>query len=560
MHRRCIICGLEPGEHCVYPRNMSEARRWQNLANLSSFDVDTESLWRHGCVCSSHLDADHRGSSTASESSAGAAEAARNPAGVQVSGVKWSSSGSASSRGYTNYSMAVEEMPNQSKRSIKSENQEISKGNRFKNGCCHFRDACSNMLPGNPYGFTPMGQNFANPQAPPNLKTRPNQSPRGNTGCVCAHCKLMRTIATADPPEIKFFPEQRNDKTKDSPDSSGSQQSIKKTQKKVFSKGGPQKPKTCDLTTCPVLKKQRLEESKPQGEDFRSLASSLNQLASQTWRSLRNAKVPMNQQNKRQKPEPELKSQYCQTGINCHLKDQEVQCSKVALQNQSSLPVGRPKSVSASFSYRTANSVTGFSAGYTTNSSNFTNGSDRRNPNAINVLLMNGTRNNDYDDSCCCQTNHRPMAPPPEIWVQESDFAESNERAEFPEIDKPKYRVCRSNNETNVLVLEEGPMDGCSPKDTGNSGTEVAGAQSQGELQLNSKQSRSKEQQNDFVNNWLDCPAADNFTKVLEMQRARINELENLLQQHNLLQQTIQHKVAELQCTDKPNPTEGSKK
>jgi len=48
--------------------------------------------------------------------------------------------------------------------------------------------------------------------------------------------------------------------------------------------------------------------------------------------------------------------------------------------------------------------------------------------------------------------------------------------------------------------------------------------------------------------------------KVLEMQRARIKELENLLQQHNLLQQTIQHKVAELQCTDKPNPTDGTKK
>jgi len=107
---------------------MSEARRWQNLANLSSFDVDTESLWRHGCVCSSHLDPDHRGSSTGSESSAGAAEGAspmatakgaapqlqaRNPAGLQESGVKWSSSGSASGRGYATYSVAVEEMPNQ---------------------------------------------------------------------------------------------------------------------------------------------------------------------------------------------------------------------------------------------------------------------------------------------------------------------------------------------------------------------------------------------------------------------------------------------------------------
>ncbi|XP_037717085.1 uncharacterized protein LOC119551688 [Drosophila subpulchrella] len=559
MHRRCIICGQEPGDHCVYPRNMSEARRWQNLANLSSFDVDTESLWRHGCVCSSHLDADNRGSSTGSESSAGAAEGARNPAGLQESGVKWSSSGSASGRGYTTYSMAVEEMPNQSKRSFNSDKQEISTGNRFKNGCCHFRNACNNMLPGNPYGFTQMGPNFASPQAPPNLKTRVNQSPRGNTGCVCANCKLMRNKSTPAPTEIQFFPPQRNNKSRAPPDSSGSQQSIKKPQKRDISKVGQQKPKTCDLTSCPALKKQRSEDLKPQGEDFRSLASSLNHLASQTWRSIRNSKVPMSLQNRKQKPEPMLKSQYCQTGINCHLKDQEVQCSKVALQAQSSLPVGRPKQV-ASFSYRTTSSATGFSAGYTTNSSNFTNGSERRNSNAINVLLMNGTRNNDYDDSCCCQTNHRPMAPPPEICVQESDLTESNECAVFPEIDKPKYRVCRSNNETNVLVLEEGPMDGCSPTATGESDTIAGEAQNQGGAQLNSNENRSREQQNDFVNSWLDCPAADNFTKVLEMQRARIKELENLLQQHNLLQQTIQHKVAELQCTDKPNPTDGTKK
>lgn len=56
MHRRCIICGQEPSDHFVYPRNLTEARRWQSLVNMNSVNVEPESLCRHGCVCSSHLD------------------------------------------------------------------------------------------------------------------------------------------------------------------------------------------------------------------------------------------------------------------------------------------------------------------------------------------------------------------------------------------------------------------------------------------------------------------------------------------------------------------------
>ncbi|KAH8346708.1 hypothetical protein KR084_008511 [Drosophila pseudotakahashii] len=582
MHRRCIICGQEPGDHCVYPRNMTEARRWQNLANLSSFDVDTESLCRDGCVCSAHLGGEHRGSSSDSEVSSGGAEGARTPAGLQESSVKWTSSGSGSGPGYPTNSKVVQEMQDQSKRSLNSEKREGSSAIRCNNGFCRFRNACNSMLQGNPYNYTQMGQNLANPQA-----ARVNQSILGTAGCAHANCKMMRNTSTRSSPEggtwtnspaqkenhnrtspgdpskatrntstralctLTTCPALRENQFKAYPPNSGSQESMKRTQKKEISRGNPQRPKSCERPSCPVVRKQRSEDSRPHGDDFRSLTST------QTWRSYSNSKMPVNQLNRKQKPE--LKNQCCQVCINCHLKDKEVQCSKVALQSQSSAPVVRPKPV-GSFSYRTSSSVTGFSTGYTTNSSNFTYGGERRNTNAINVLLMNGTRNNDYDNSCCCPTNLRPLAPPPEICVQESDLTESNERAVFPEIDKPNYRVCRSTNETNVLVLEEGPMEDCTPKATGDSDTAAVEAQNQTGNQPNSNLNRSKEQQNDFVNNWLDCPAADNFTKVLELQRARIKELENLLQQHNLLQQTIQHKVAELQCTDKPVPKDDTKR
>uniref|UniRef100_B3P0T3 GG20748 n=1 Tax=Drosophila erecta TaxID=7220 RepID=B3P0T3_DROER len=438
MHRRCIICGQEPGEHCVYPRNMSEARRWQNLANLSSFDVDPESLCRHGCVCASHLDSHGYGSE--SESSCSAAGRARAPAGLQ----NWSSSVSDAGRGYLINKKGIERAQNQSKHSLGSERQEFSSANRCTNGYCRFRNTCNTF---------------------------------------------------------------------------------------------------------------RSMELKTPADDFRTTPCSLNYPVSPTSRGNNRFTNSIKQQTTSQKPE--LKSECCQACITQHLKDQEVQCSTVTLQTQSSSPVSRPR-MAASFSHQTGSSATGFSAGYTTNSSNFTcGGGERRTSNAINVLLMNGTRNNDYEDSCCSPAKQRPMAPPPEICVQESDLTECNERAVFPEIDKPNYRVCRSSNETNVLVLEEGPLDKCNTIAGEDANTVDSKTQSHSDAQQNPN--TSKEQQNNSHTNWLESAATNNFTKVLELQRSRIKELENLLEQHSLLQQTIQHKVAELQCTDIPDPKNKTK-
>lgn len=547
MHRRCIICGQEPGEQCVYPRNMSEARRWQNLANLSSFDVDPESLCRHGCVCASHLDG--HGSGSESESSSRAAGRARTQAGLQEWSSRWSSSASDAGHGYSISKKTNERIQNQSKQSLGSERQEFSSANRCTNGCCRFRNTCNSMFQGNTY--TQMGQKYPNPQTrATNLENKNNPpmklSPRVNKptfgavnctcdGCTCSFCPVQGIKKAVAPLE----------------EDSGSQQSINKEYKerKDNSKGSPKKQSSCERLTCPAF---RTTDIKTVADDFRS---SPNYPVSPTSRGNNKIKSSMNQQNTKKKPE--LKSECCQTCITQQLKDQEVQCSTVTLQTQSSSPVRRTK-MTGSFSHQTGSSATGLSGGYTNNSNNFTcGGGERRTSNAINVLLMNGTRNNDYEDGCCSPAKQRPMAPPPEICVQESDLTENDERAVFPEIDKPNYRVCRSSNETNVLVLEESPLNDCSPNPGQDASTLDSKTKSNFDAQQNAND--NKEQHNSFLINWLESPATSNFTKVLELQRSRIKELENLLEQHSLLQQTIQHKVAELQCTDIPDPKNISK-
>ncbi|KAI8044578.1 uncharacterized protein LOC128266122 [Drosophila gunungcola] len=602
MHRRCIICGQEPGDHCVYPRNMTEARRWQNLANLSTFDVDTESLCRHGCVCASHLDL-VQGSNSDSKSSSGAARGASTRAGStnhdsasRQFGVKRSSTGSGHGprdvpnvHSYPTNIKAIEEIQNQSKLGLNSGRPESSNVNRCQNGSCRFRGAVTKMFQGNANTYTQMGQNYGYPLMPrsfsagkgaPLTKISPrvnvNQMPQGTECCTCTHCSMIRI--TSIRPSVEGCPGSccpllRNTKNRPPEESfcrkcpvvrySGSQQSMNKGHKETSEKNAErhrsferlnkghketseknvESHRFCERHCCPAVRNQRSEDSKSLGKDF---SSHLNRKLSESWRSNDSTKLTINQQNRIQKPE--VKCQCCQACIPRRLKDKEVQVSKEALQSRNSIPVSRTKAT-PSFSYQTASLSTGFSA--VTNSSKRSYGAEQKYSNAINVLLMNGTRKNDYADPCCCPA--KSLAPPPEICVQESDLTKCNEQAAFPEIDKPNYRVCRPTttdpNEMNVLVLEEDPISGCSPKAAGDEAT-----QDRSEVQLSPNQNQSKERQYNLGKNWVDCPATANYTKVLELQRVRIKELENLLQQHNLLQQTIEHKVAELQCTDKPLP------
>ncbi|XP_017130721.1 uncharacterized protein LOC108148275 [Drosophila elegans] len=581
MHRRCIICGQDPGDHCVYPRNMTEARRWQNLANLSTFDVDTESLCRHGCVCASHLDL-AQGSNSDSKSSSAAAQGASTRAGStnydsasRQSGVKRSSTGSGhgprdvpNAHSYPTNNKAIEKIQNQSKLGLNSGRPESSNANRCQNGNCRFRGAVNNMFQGNTNTCTQVGQNYRSPLMPrsfsaskgaPLTKLSPrvnvNQMPQGTACCKCTHCSMIRI--TSNRPFVEGCPGSccpllRNTKNRPPEEGScrkgpvvrhsGSQQSMNKGHKET-SKKNAERHRSCERHCCPAVRKQRSEDSKSLEIDF---FSPINRTPSESWGSNDSTKLTMNQKNRI--PKPEVKCQCCQASIPRRLKDKEVQVSKEALQSLNSIPVSRTEAT-PSFSYQTASLSTGFSA--VTNSSKSSYGAERKYSNAINVLLMNGTRKNDYADPCCCPA--KSLAPPPEICVQESDLTECNEQATFPEIDKPNYRVCRPTttdpNEMNVLVLEEDPISGCSPKAAGDEAT-----QDRSEVQLSPNQNQSTERQYDLGKNWVDCPDSANYTKVLELQRVRIRELENLLQQHNLLQQTIQHKVAELQCTDKPRP------
>ncbi|XP_017055936.1 uncharacterized protein LOC108097907 [Drosophila ficusphila] len=579
MHRRCIICGQEPGDQFVYPRNISEARRWQNWANLSAFDVDTETLCRYGCVCSSHLNVGQRSSSDLGTSS-GAGEGLRTPGGLQRAkrpcSVKWSSSGSGSDppklrsgQNYPTNNKAFEEVYNESDQSLSSMNKETSNVNRCQNGFCRFQSACNNMLNNNMGSrnactYTPRSNLTGKRPSKPIIISKLSQPQKGEE---CAFdCPVIGNMGTRTYPErcfCSFYPGLRTTNTEASPQIFCcrhcpvlSQQKVITAQENKTSRNGQQKTRYCDRACCPDVRNQRAEDSSSMADDFSNITSILNGEAAQARGNKGNTTMQINNQQSRS-PNSEQKSKCCQAIFKCQLKDQEVQCSKLTLaesQSQSSEPISRSKAAS-SLSYRTSSLGTSLSAGHKTNSSNFSYAGDRKHSNAINVLLMNGNRN-DFDDSCCCTPKLRPSGPPPAICVQESDLTGSDEQVVYPNIDKPNYRVCQpataDRNETNVLVLEEGPMDGCCPKTAGEGNSATGEGQDQNKGESTSDPNQSRNWQDRFGDNWLDNPATANYTKLLEMQRARIKELETLLQQHNQLQQTIQHKVAELQCTDQP--------
>ncbi|XP_001359896.3 uncharacterized protein [Drosophila pseudoobscura] len=55
MGRRCIVCGEKPIGDYIIPTTIVEARRWLNLANLNSSNLDVATYRKWACVCVSHL-------------------------------------------------------------------------------------------------------------------------------------------------------------------------------------------------------------------------------------------------------------------------------------------------------------------------------------------------------------------------------------------------------------------------------------------------------------------------------------------------------------------------
>ncbi|KAH8294896.1 hypothetical protein KR018_004015, partial [Drosophila ironensis] len=524
MRRRCIICGQQPNDKYVYPRNLAEAIRWQRLANLSSEKGRPESLCRHGCICSSHLDV-------------------QTPSGVAVAAPHVRSSG-----GMPPSDQDSSGPQSSVKWSVCSELQ-------LPTTC-----QCDQQ---SPFGC-PCAQ-----QSPTGCCCLTKNIPSESSITQCTNDTCPYYSEASPPAESRASKSKSKGTSKERGSKKGTREkegkknhSPKGTASEKSSKGAC----TCGCMAlcanicgnpCPTTPPQT--RNGPYGQQrCQGFFSNLN---SQGARNNANKTRPMGVPPLNYKRTPCSQSKEntkgCQVCIILQQKendkkDKEVQC-----------PLCPPRPSSSGRVYQSFGSE---ASGPTTPCclpvmGCQSRGSTSRKNNAVNVLLMPGTRA-DYDDSCSCLSPLHPSAPAPEMFVQESDLTECDERAVFPATDLPSYRVCRAansdpnakdsadaENETNVLVLEDSEMEGCG----------------QQEIQLAEAQQPPGAQQclpdcpGAPCGNWMDDPATANFNKVLELQRARINELETLLKQHNQLQQTIQTKVAQLKCDEIGKDTNDNK-
>ncbi|KAH8243257.1 hypothetical protein KR032_005945 [Drosophila birchii] len=551
MKRRCIICGQTPGEQCVYPRNMKEARRWENLANLRSYDVDTESLCQHGCVCALHLDSEQECGSDPDAVSSQRNSGGKISANRKKTSIKWSASDTGRCKSQVPQDCCSHTTNTNINGNLRPMRLESINGDRSNIELHRCRGA---MLQGNLY--SQMRKNF-HPQQP--TGTRGGTAPPRNSKArqqiipkLYAYIKYpilqnANVVPEQSPPPLVWCPNPAPDafncKCSPQPQHSNSRQ---RTQNNTQIQS-QQKPTSFNL--------QQFQSD----DSFSSTTS--DQCSCTTC-------------DGHQESMPEIKNKCVQTYCKCQLKDQGVQCSQKqevhcfqdqevqckcssAAVSQSAKAISISKSDCNKARSRSSQRSTSLATKYDISSKCFPSIGNINMPiftccceeqkysaNAVNVLLMNGPRHNKYE------------GPNPEICVLESDLADCNERAVFPDVDKPSYRLCRAatspsntkgkQDEANVLVLEDDSMDGCSPEGQANQG------QSQNELQFVEGIDCMSQgiQPGQFGDNWIDSPYAANYNKVLELQRSRINELENLLQQHNKLQQTIQARMAELQSQE----------
>ncbi|KAH8369114.1 hypothetical protein KR009_001691 [Drosophila setifemur] len=590
MYRRCLICGQEPRDHCAYQRNQAETRRWQSLANLSSFNAEVEWSNRHSLDCSSNFD-------LMLESS------------TDVAGLRTRSTGGMPSleSSETRYRDTTDQRPSvlhpcgypypTNRVNNGKENQNVGatqRRSKCSGGPCPSSGACAiwripvpqfkqpnptQQLKQQSTGPVVWRLNRNRSESPQQTRLQ-NSTPKGGSckmsmktgvnartivsardSCECANCPYLSQIRSG---KQKF--------TSDSNDLTGLA-SLEMSQQQQEN---------------PPVKQQQQHKNPPIGQQQQQRNPKMDQQQQQKNRPMEQQQQqinpPMEQQH--QQRNPPMQAQGCQVCIFCQQKDKDVKCPAFQQKKfpdfQQMQGPAKKKSTTGMASLRSyqttatnycdcdsivqppQNPSKGLSPRKSISNYCYTGFAGTRTNNAVNVLLMPGSRQDDFDDSCCFPATFRKSAPAPQIVVKESDLTETNERAVFPEIDKPSYRVCRAatsdpkaigqseeENEgcANVLVLEEDNIMDCKPEASGEKDLAVWSINSSKEI------NRSVDQDPQLSNNWMDDQATSNCTKVLELQRARINELDNLLQQHNLLQQIIQTKVTQLQSTD-PNSNE----
>ncbi|EDW83784.1 uncharacterized protein Dwil_GK13491 [Drosophila willistoni] len=567
MQRRCIICGQEPSGYYVYPRTLTEARKWQDWANLYSFNVPAGTLRKHGCVCQKHLEAAEELGDTPNEHIVEVEE--RNVGGMPTP--------------------------------ICEPNDIVSNDVMDKRPSVSFTESDPNQRPQRPMRCCCPNVEATKPKEQKPRRRKERRSPsQGDHQPFVNVCYCPGTTQIPRPP-FQYNPIEAM-KYNVSPTWFNQQSSQQQQQPNwnQFSETGTemdafngqssryyQQASDCLCGSyCPLLGK-KLEKMHGQEQQLQQPGPIQQQTG------------PMQQQT----GPIQQQSQCCQCYISVPNQDKTIQCPSqvhgaekrrqapaencecgttttrnIVVQPTVCIPANiyeqyqAPPRISKPKSKKKETKV-------------------RKNPNSVNVLIM-GSYGQEEDAEVCkemiCPETFQP-SPLTEICFLESDLTRKNERAIFPDIDLPNYSVCRApttdpkateeaDTESNkqddancadVLVLGKGlydidpcpcdcqhclfdmnlwncpnhinPRVSAQPQETGaNNATSGIDAQS-----FLPKQWAD--------GNWQDPQAVAKYNQVIADQKARINELEDLLTQHNILQETIQSKVDELQCKVEAN-------
>ncbi|XP_068153907.1 uncharacterized protein [Drosophila tropicalis] len=535
MQRRCIICGQEPSGFYVYPRTLTEARKWQDWANLYSFNVPAGTLRKHACVCQKHLEAVEEQDDTANEHIVEVKE--RNVGGMPTP--------------------------------IREPNDIVSNDVMDKRPSVSLTEGDPNQRPQRPMRCCCPIMEATKPKAqkPRRRKERKSPSRRSQEDLQppvnVFHCpgttQIPRPPFQYNPVEAmnyKVAPAWYNQQSR--------QQQLHQPNWNQFSETGTEIDALNGQSSryaqqiydchCPLLGKQleKMHNQEQQLQQPRPIQQQ-NQCC-QCYISVPNQdktfQCPSQVHRAEKRRQAAAETCECGTTTSRNIVVQPTVCIPANIFEQTPPKSAQPKSKKKEIKVR-------------------------KNPNSVNVLIMGSYGQEEDAEECIemiCPETFQP-SPLTEICFLESDLTRKNERAIFPDIDLPNYSVCRApttdpkateeaDKETNeqddtncadVLVLGKGlhDIDPCPcdcqhclfDMDLWNCPNHVKPRISTQPQETDANNAASgidalsslPEELAD--GNWQDPRAVAKYNQVIADQKARINELENLLTQHNILQE-----------------------
>ncbi|XP_034660778.1 uncharacterized protein LOC117896519 [Drosophila subobscura] len=558
MTRRCIVCGEKPIGHFIYPHTMAEAQKWLNLAHLDSYNLEVATFHQRACVCAIHLKGFNEEREQRQKSGT---DDQRRRSSVRSSDKR----GRDLSSTWPSATHPREMNLNQNMSSTRRQS-----GSSYTQHCWRSLSRfINNNRQHEARGYT----ETVSPQYCPSRQQQKQQQhqsmcPAAGTESCMSHCmpcsqgghyrlSQMPRCQECSSHALTMECNSREDQSQQTDQQPVQQCTVQQQQRHHTAEG-------IYLTLNNALGQQQQARKCSKG------------LAPQPKkRSSRSSSTSGQQQTKKPK---HLGCQACKT------KDQEVQYAWPVSQPSLDRPgCGVPAKIPFStpsangIAYPTKGPVSGQRTTPPTKLSNVTgmagvlglqneeqpSPDKNTKPNTVNVLIMAGAPKESCDEAYICPDSFQP-SPLSEIRLLQSDLTDGNERADFPDLDHPNYRVCRAStndsdasgqggeqdeNCADVLVLDKGTCcekcpNICTCGKTNENGDNCGQWNAVALAQLQQDQVPPE------GINWFDTPATSNGTRAVELQKARIKELYSLLAQQNELQQSIQAKMDELQRTE----------